>query len=258
LARIASELKTCAAALRAGLTPGRVQSFARTHRVGTVSACVAAAIAINLTVVLALDAFASDAEPAEARVIEVALVSEPLPPDLPPPPPPRQPVLPRRQPNSAPARPSGPPVAQPPSTLRPQQPTTGSERGTEIDPSDFGIPGMVTSIPANMRGNACADPDPRRRPATCGPNWREATNGFDEREAREWRAARVEEMQRDLGLYNNCQSSHLGCAPTPDQTLIGTSRVTRRNGMGPGGPAGYDQPELRKPNAYHVDPGFGD
>jgi hypothetical protein len=223
-----------------------------------------ASVGINVALALALTAFASSrAPPTPPRDIKLTVVSvappkPSAPADMTPPPPPEQ-QKPALKPQSD--LPSAPGAA--PAELPTEPAKKTDDNGAEILPLDYGtLRTDSLPVPAGLKPllgrNPCDEADARKRDPRCKSLWRENTeNEVSLAQADAFRAKRAEDMFYDFRT-NNCQSSHLGCSATPDKTLIGTRRVTRNSGMGPGGPTGYDQPELQKPNAYHVDPGFGD
>lgn len=172
---------------------------------------------------------------------------------------------------------SAPPRA---ATPRPQAPATrsaptsdpltlpsaapASEPGVETVPAIPGVasPAVPKGLLPYLNVDPCADAAARKRNPKCGSIWAERRDAIPERQWREERAMRVKEMARELGVYNDCGSVHLGCAPAPDRTLAGAAiargTTGSRSPMSAGGPSGISAAPMQHRNSYHVDPGFGD
>jgi hypothetical protein len=224
---------------------------------------VAASVAVNGAILLALTAAASSTRDLTPAPITLELVSSLVPrPDAVMPPPPKQRSLsPPRPRSTAPIAPPGP-LTAPPLTL--PNAAQGAEPGVETIPADIGAisPVIPRGLQKFLEADPCIDANTRKLHPECKSTLRAATDAIPERQARAARADRLVTMAKELGVYDNCQSSHMGCASPSDRTLAGAAiaRATTRgrSPMGAGGPTGMPGPELRRPNGYHVDPGFGD
>lgn len=234
---------------------------------GRRAALVAASVVINLGLLLALTASASGGGALPPKPIMLTIVSGDVPRAAAVLPPPPQQVLPK----PAPAAPSSPrtraptvsPGAEtaPPLTL-PASP--GDAPGVETIPADIGTtsPVVPKGLQRYLQADPCIDAATRKLHPECKSTYKAATDALSDRDARADRAERVLAMEKDLGLHNDCGSTHLGCAAPPDKTLAGAviprGQVDGRNPMSANGQSGIGQSALQRPNAYHVDPGFGD
>jgi hypothetical protein len=140
----------------------------------------------------------------------------------------------------------------------------GAEPGVETIPADIGTtsPAVPKGLQKFLEADPCIDANTRKLHPECKSTLRAATDAIPDRQARAERADRLVAMAKDLGVYNNCQSSHLGCAAPSNRTLGGATAARGATGtrtpMGAGGPSGMPGPDMVRENGYHVDPGFGD
>lgn len=222
---------------------------------------IVASVALNGGLLLALTAFASGTGRVSPTPVTLELVSDmPRPSVLMPPPPKPKSATPQRPHPAAPAAPPGA-VTAPNLTL--PDAATGDEPGVETIPADIGTtsPAVPKGLQKFLEADPCIDVNTRKLHAECKSTLRAATDAIPDRQARAERADRLVQTAKELGVYNTCQSSHMGCAAPSDRTLAGAAiarGTTRgRSPMGAGGPTGMPGPELQRPNSYHVDPGFG-
>ena len=231
------------------------------------SATIGVSLAINAILVLALTAFASNGGKLPGmQPITLELVSSVVPkvptalPTPPAPAPAPKPATPRPR-AAAPAAPSTGPAA--PALTLPDA-AKGNEPGVETIPAIVGptSPAVPKGLQRYLEADPCVDPGKRKLHPECKSDLRAATDAIPERQARADRADRLVEVAKDLGVYNNCQSSHLGCAAPPNRTLTGAAvphgSMGQNNPMGAGGPTGMPRTDMVRENGYHVDPGFGD
>jgi hypothetical protein len=125
---------------------------------------------------------------------------------------------------------------------------TGSASSEPAPPA--GLAGLLGDDP-------CVATPPSRRPPHCRTGWGDRLAEVPRALARRIEKSTDAELAATVD-HPDCGSKHLGCSPIPERTLIGTRPVGRS--MRPGGPTGTDGlvGRLPPPNAYHVDPGFGD
>jgi hypothetical protein len=143
----------------------------------------------------------------------------------------------------------------PPAT--PTEPEAEAIGGAVLSPPPVAGSGPPAGLGGLLAQDPCEKLSPRDRPAHCRTGWSDRVAAVPKALAR--RIEKSVDAQKAASVaMPDCGSVHLGCTPIPERTLIGTRPADRS--MAPGGPTGTDGMvgRPRPPNAYHVDPGFGD